>query len=325
MTPEPPAHLVDWRGEDWTPASGRPAAHPNARFTVAAGRSPSIAPEWEDPAGVPIDAFLFGGRRASVVPLVREAFDWEHAVFLGATMSSEQTAAAFGNVGELRFDPFAMLPFCGYNMADYFGHWLQIGRREGAVLPRVFLVNWFRKDAGGRFIWPGFGHNARVLEWIFRRCDGAAEAVESPIGLLPAAGELRVDGLDLGPEKVAALLTVDEEALRAELPQIAEHLARFGDDLPAEVREQFDQLRRGWVVARARRRAARSAPPGDRPSGRRRRSSSRSPRPAGRASGRSAAPARRGGRRPGPPRAGLPGAWRRPGARSAGRRRAAWP
>ena len=243
MTPEPPAHVLDWRGADWTPDAGRPAAHPNARFTVAASQSPSIAPEWEDPAGVPIDAFLLGGRRASVVPLVREAFDWEHAVFLGATMSSEQTAAASGNVGELRFDPFAMLPFCGYNMADYFGHWLQVGRREGAVLPRVFLVNWFRKDADGRFLWPGFGQNARVLEWIFRRCDQAAEAVESPIGLLPAEGELRVDGLDLAPEKVARLLAVDEDALRDELPQIADHLARFGDDLPAEVREQFERLR----------------------------------------------------------------------------------
>jgi phosphoenolpyruvate carboxykinase (GTP) len=243
MTPEPPAHLVDWRGEDWTPDSGRPAAHPNARFTVAAAQAPSIAPEWEDPAGVPIDAFLLGGRRASVVPLVREAFDWEHAVFMGATMSSEQTAAAFGKVGELRFDPFAMLPFCGYNMGDYFAHWLEVGRREGAVLPRVFYVNWFRKDADGRFIWPGFGENARVLEWIFRRCDGTAQAVPSPIGLVPAEGALRVDGLDLAPEQVAELVTVDEDALRGELPQIAEHLARFGDDLPAPVRAQFDLLR----------------------------------------------------------------------------------
>jgi phosphoenolpyruvate carboxykinase (GTP) len=232
------------RGEDWTPESGRPAAHPNARFTVAAARAPSIAPEWEDPAGVPIDAFLLGGRRASLVPLVREAFDWEHAVFMGATMSSEQTAAAFGRVGELRFDPFAMLPFCGYNMGDYFGHWLEIGRREGAVLPRVFYVNWFRKDAGGRFIWPGFGENARVLEWIFRRCDGTAQAVPSPIGLVPAEGALRTDGLDLSPEQVADLVTVDEDALRGELPQIAEHLDRFGDDLPAPVRAQFESLRK---------------------------------------------------------------------------------
>ena len=243
MTPEPPAHLTDWRGEDWTPAAGRPAAHPNARFTVAAAQSPSIAPEWEDPAGVPIDAILLGGRRASVVPLVREAFDWEHAVFLGATMSSEQTAAAFGQVGELRFDPFAMLPFCGYNMGDYFAHWLAIGRREGAVLPRVFQVNWFRKDPEGRFIWPGFGENARVLEWVFRRCEGTVGAVESPVGLLPGEGDLRVAGLDVAPERLAEILTVDEEALRGELPQIEEHLARFGPDLPAEVRARFEDLR----------------------------------------------------------------------------------
>jgi phosphoenolpyruvate carboxykinase (GTP) len=243
MTPEPPAHLVDWRGEDWTPAAEHPAAHPNARFTVPAAQAPSIAPEWQDPAGVPIDAFLLGGRRASVVPLVREAFDWEHAVFLGATMSSERTAAAFGNVGELRFDPFAMLPFCGYNMADYFGHWLAMGRREGAVLPRVFFVNWFRKDDDGSFIWPGFGENARVLEWIFRRCAGTAQAVASPIGLLPAPGELRVDGLDLAPERLAPLLTVDPDAVRGELPQIEEHLARFGDDLPGPVRAQLAQLK----------------------------------------------------------------------------------
>ena len=243
MTPEPPAHLTDWRGEDCTPAAGRPAAHPNARFTVAAAQSPSIAPEWEDPAGVPIDAILLGGRRASVVPLVREAFDWEHAVFLGATMSSEQTAAAFGQVGELRFDPFAMLPFCGYNMGDYFAHWLAIGRREGAVLPRVFQVNWFRKDPEGRFIWPGFGENARVLEWVFRRCEGTVGAVESPAGLLPGKGDLRVAGLDVAPERLAEILTVDEEALRGELPQIEEHLARFGPDLPAEVRARFEDLR----------------------------------------------------------------------------------
>jgi len=188
MTGEPPAHAIDWHGNEWTPESETPASHPNARFTTPAAQCPSIAPEWEDPAGVPIDAFLFGGRRATVIPLVSEAFDWEHAVFMGATMSSETTAAAAGEVGKLRFDPMAMLPFCGYNMAGYFAHWLKAGRRDGAKLPRVFYVNWFRKDADGKFLWPGYGENSRVLEWIFRRCDGEGEAVETAIGRLPTPG-----------------------------------------------------------------------------------------------------------------------------------------
>jgi len=243
LTEKSPAHLIDWHGDDWTPDSDAPAAHPNSRFTVPAAQMPTIAPEWEDPAGVPIDAFLFGGRRASVVPLVREAFDWEHGVFLGATMASEQTAAAFGTVGQLRFDPFAMLPFCGYDMADYFQHWLDIGKSEGAQPPRIFLVNWFRKDDEGRFVWPGFGENSRVLEWVFRRCEGEAEAVETPIGLLPSDGDIDLDGLDLSPEAVTALLAVDHEAVKGELPQIEKHLARFGDDLPAELRAQLDALK----------------------------------------------------------------------------------
>jgi phosphoenolpyruvate carboxykinase (GTP) len=244
MTPEPPAHAIDWHGNDWTPESDEPAAHPNARFTVAASQTPSIAAEWEAPAGVPIDAFLFGGRRASVVPLVREAFDWEHGVFLGATMSSEMTAAAFGTVGQLRFDPFAMLPFCGYNMADYFEHWLEIGRRgDAAKLPRIFYVNWFRKDADGKFIWPGFGENSRVLEWIFNRCNGEGETVATAIGLVPAVDGINTDGLDITSEAMEELLRVDEEALRGELPQVEDHLARFGDRLPDEVQAQLDALK----------------------------------------------------------------------------------
>ena len=242
MTPEAPEHLRDWRGDDWTPDADRPAAHPNARFTVPIAQCPSAAPEWTDPAGVPIDAFLFGGRRASVVPLVREAFDWEHAVFLGATMSSETTAAQAGDVGALRFDPFAMLPFGGYNMADYFAYWLRIGEREGVRLPRAFYVNWFRKDEDGRFLWPGFGENSRVLAWIFRRLEGAAEAVETPAGLVPAPGALDVEGLAISADDLEALTTVDEDGLRAELPQVREHLDRFGDRLPAPVRAQFEAL-----------------------------------------------------------------------------------
>ena len=254
LTPEPPAHLTDWHGEDWTPASARrpptptPASPPRPS---SARRSP---PEWEDPAGVPIDAFLFGGRRATVVPLVREAFDWEHGVFLGATMSSETTAAAAGQVGQLRFDPFAMLPFCGYNMAEYFGHWLDIGvRGDAAKLPRIFYVNWFRKDDDGKFLWPGFGENSRVLAWIFRRCDDEAEAVDTPIGRVPAPGALEVEGLALEPGGSRSCSAVDEEAVKAELPQVEEHLARFGDELPGPVRDQLEALKERRVVALYRR------------------------------------------------------------------------
>jgi phosphoenolpyruvate carboxykinase (GTP) len=244
MTEKPPEHAIDWRGEEWTPESGDPAAHPNARFTTPAGQCPSIAPEWEDPAGVPIDAFLFGGRRATVVPLVAEAFDWEHGVFLGATMSVETTAAAAGAVGALRFDPFAMLPFCGYNMADYFANWLQVGRRGDAdKLPRIFYVNWFRKGADGEFLWPGFGDNSRVLKWIFQRCDGEAEATETPIGLVPAPGALDTDGLEIAAGAMEELLAVDPALVRDQLPQVEEHLARFGDRLPDEIRAQFEALR----------------------------------------------------------------------------------
>ncbi len=243
MTREPPAHVTDWHGNDWTPDSGAPAAHPNARFTTPAGQDPAIAPEWEDPEGVAVDAMLFGGRRSTVIPLVTEAVDWEHGVFLGTTMSSETTAAQAGEVGKLRFDPFAMLPFCGYNMADYMKHWLAVGQREGAQLPKLFYVNWFRKDdAGQRFLWPGFGENSRVLEWVFRRCDGEGQTQETPLGLVPAEGDLDTDGLGIDPADLAEVLGVDPNALREQLPQVKEHLAVFGDELPQEIRAQMDAL-----------------------------------------------------------------------------------
>jgi phosphoenolpyruvate carboxykinase (GTP) len=242
MTDEPPQHAIDWHGNDWKPGPGEPAAHPNARFTTPAAQCPSIAPNWEDPKGVPMDAFLFGGRRATVVPLVTEAFDWEHGVFMGSIMGSEKTAAAAGTVGELRFDPFAMLPFCGYHMADYFRHWLESGRHQGARLPKLFMVNWFRKDDAGRFIWPGFGENSRVLAWIFRRCDGEADAVETPIGLVPAPGAIETDGLDLSAAGMEELLKVDREEWKVQLPQIQQHYASFGDALPAELHRQLEAL-----------------------------------------------------------------------------------
>jgi phosphoenolpyruvate carboxykinase (GTP) len=242
MTDEPPAHAIDWQGRDWTPGSDEPAAHPNARFTAPAAQCPSIAPEWEEPAGVPIDAFMFGGRRATVVPLVHEAFDWEHGVFLAATMGAETTAAAAGEVGNVRFDPMAMLPFCGYHMADYFRHWLDAGRREGARLPKIFVVNWFRKDADGEFLWPGFGENSRVLAWIAQRCDGEAKAEETPIGLVPTRDALDLRGLDLPPERLAELLKVDVGEWRKQLPQLHDHFAQFGDRLPSELRSQLEAL-----------------------------------------------------------------------------------
>jgi phosphoenolpyruvate carboxykinase (GTP) len=245
MTEDVPAHLTSWKRADWTPDAGEPSSHPNSRFCTPAGQCPIIAPEWEDPAGVPIDAFLFGGRRSTVVPLVTEARDWEHGTFLGATMSSETTAAAAGQVGKLRFDPMAMLPFCGYNMASYFAHWLKLGHREGAVLPRIFVVNWFRKDDEGHFIWPGFGENSRVLAWVFRRCEGTADGADTVLGTVPTADSLDTDGLDLDAAALEDLLTVDPDAFRQQLPQVREHLARFGDDLPAEIRAQFDQLEGG--------------------------------------------------------------------------------
>jgi phosphoenolpyruvate carboxykinase (GTP) len=244
LTEEPPAHLTDWKGRDWTPGCDEPAAHPNARFTTPADQCPIIAPEWDDPAGVPISAILFGGRRASTVPLVIESFDWDHGVFLGANVASEKTAAAEGTVGELRHDPFAMLPFCGYNMGDYFGHWLTLGAAapDPARLPRLYYVNWFRKDAAGRFVWPGFGENIRVLKWIVERLLGEAEAAETPIGLLPAAGSLDLDGLDISQADLDLLLTVDRQAWKLEADQIPEFFRGFGDHLPARLRELQQEL-----------------------------------------------------------------------------------
>ena len=243
MTDEAPDHLIDWHGNDWAPGSETPSSHPNARFACPADQDPAIAPEWQDPAGVPIDAFLFGGRRATVVPLVREAFDWKHGVFLGATMSSEMTAAAAGTVGQLRFDPMAMLPFCGYNVGDYFAHWLKLGEQADAdKLPKIFYVNWFRKGDDGHFMWPGFGENSRVLEWVFRRCNGDAEAVQTPIGLVPAAGSLNVDGLEIDAADLEALLTVDEAAVSAEIDQVRGHLDSVGDSLPGTLRDELAAL-----------------------------------------------------------------------------------
>ncbi|MEU7896692.1 phosphoenolpyruvate carboxykinase (GTP) [Nonomuraea sp. NPDC049152] len=240
LTDEPPAHLTDWKGRSWTPDSDEPAAHPNARFTTPASQAPTIAPEWQDPKGVPISAILFGGRRATAVPLVTESLSWQHGVFLGANVASEKTAAAEGKVGELRYDPFAMLPFCGYNMGDYFGHWLSIGRREGAKPPRIYYVNWFRKDESGRFIWPGFGENSRVLKWIVERLNGQAEAVPTPIGLLPK--ELDTEGLDLPEEDLRTLLTVDHEVWREEAALIPAHFEKFGDHLPKELWAEYEAL-----------------------------------------------------------------------------------
>jgi phosphoenolpyruvate carboxykinase (GTP) len=243
LTEEPPAHLTDWKGRDWTPSASEPAAHPNARFTTPADQCPIIAPEWDDPAGVPISAILFGGRRASVVPLVIESFDWDHGVFLGANVASEKTAAAEGTVGELRHDPFAMLPFCGYNMGDYFGYWLSVREKaEAEKLPRLFYVNWFRKDADGRFVWPGFGDNIRVLKWIVERVAGSAEATATPVGNVPAPGALDLSGLDLSQDDQDLLLTVDVPAWQREAEQMPEFFRGFGGHMPARLWELHEEL-----------------------------------------------------------------------------------
>ena len=242
---DPPAGLTDWRGQPWSPDLGTPAAHPNSRFTAPADQDPAIAPEWEDPAGVPIDAILFGGRRASVVPLVFQSRDWDHGVFLGSIMASETTAAATGAVGNLRRDPFAMLPFCGYNMADYFNHWLSFADRfDQAALPKIFYVNWFRKGADGRWLWPGYGENSRVLEWIFERTNGQGDAVETPIGYVPTPTALNLEGLNVSHEDMIELMTVHANEWRSELPSIHEHYAQFGDKIPARLHAQVDDLAR---------------------------------------------------------------------------------
>ncbi len=243
MSDDKPARATDWKGNMWTPETQSPAAHPNARFTAPASQCPCIAPEWEDPAGVPISAILFGGRRRTTVPLVTQAFDWEHGVFLGSTMASETTAAQAGAVGNLRFDPMAMLPFCGYNMADYFAHWLTIGKStDQANLPKIFFVNWFRRDEDGRFLWPGFGENSRVLKWVFERVAGSADAEKTPIGYLPRESDLDTTGLEIAPEDLHELLSVDADGWKQAVPQIRDHFATFGDRLPAQLSLALDEL-----------------------------------------------------------------------------------
>ncbi len=250
---EPPAHLIDWKGNDWTPESGTPAAHPNARFTAPASQCPSIAPEWEDPKGVPISAILFGGRRATNVPLVTESLDWQHGVFLGSIMSSEKTAAAAGTVGEVRFDPFAMLPFMGYNVGDYIGHWLEIGKssveRNGddSKLPKLFWVNWFRKDEDGKFLWPGFGDNSRVLKWVVERVNGGGEATETAIGHVPTVDGIDRSGLDIDDETMAKILDVDNEAWRGEVALVEGHFDFIGERLPQEMRDELSALEKRLV------------------------------------------------------------------------------
>src|SRR5665811_1820246 len=237
-----PEHTVDWMRRSWTPSSGRPAAHPNARFTAPAAQCPVIAKEWEDPKGVPIDAILFGGRRAYVVPLVTEAENWQQGTFLGSIMASEKTAAASGVKGDIRRDPMAMLPFCGYHMGDYFAHWLKMGETGGDKMPKIFYVNWFRKSPEGKFLWPGFAENSRVLKWIFERCNGTADAIDTPIGKVPAEGALDTKGLDVDAADLKELMRVDTEGWKSEIPSIKEHYATFGDKLPKGLKDELADL-----------------------------------------------------------------------------------
>jgi len=243
MSNEPPARATDWKGNVWNPEVETPAAHPNARFTAPASQCPCIAPEWQDPSGVPISAILFGGRRRTTVPLVTESFDWDHGVFLGSIMASETTAAAGGAVGNLRFDPMAMLPFCGYNMADYFGHWLKVGAAtKSENLPKIFFVNWFRRDEDGRFMWPGYGENSRVLKWIFDRVDGNANATKTAIGYLPSPADIDITGLNVTDADMNALLSIDSEGWKSALPQMRDHYAQFGAKLPAPLNTALNEL-----------------------------------------------------------------------------------
>jgi len=243
MTKEKPEKLTDWKGQPWTPGSARDAAHPNARFTAPAGQCPVIDPAWEDPKGVPVSAFLFGGRRATVIPLVYEAFSWQHGTFMGSVASSEKTAAAAGTVGDLRRDPFAMLPFCGYHMGDYFKHWLDMGKKtDGKNLPRIFYVNWFRKTSDGKWLWPGYGENSRVLKWIYERIEGTGKAVETPIGYVPAPGAIDLSGLNVSDQEMAELLRVDVNAWLQEVESIKKHYSQFGDRLPQGLRDELNAL-----------------------------------------------------------------------------------
>ena len=241
MDGEAPAHGIDWKGNEWTPDMGTKGAHPNSRFTAPAKQCPCISPEWESPEGVPISAIVFGGRRAKTAPLVYESFDWNHGVFVGATMASETTAAASGAVGVVRRDPMAMIPFCGYNMADYFAHWLEMGKKIPNP-PKIFNVNWFRLDENGKFMWPGFGDNMRVLNWILDRCEGKAEATETAIGYLPKPSDLNLEGLDIDDAQLAELLSVDKEIWKEEVKGQREFFAQFGDRLPAEIKNQLEAL-----------------------------------------------------------------------------------
>ncbi|MBL7031760.1 MAG: phosphoenolpyruvate carboxykinase (GTP) [Nitrospira sp.] len=238
-----PAHAIDWKGKDWTPESGTDAAHPNARFTAPASQCPVICEDWEKPEGVPIDIFIFGGRRTTTVPLVSEAFNWDHGVFLGATAGSETTAANIGSVGNLRRDPFAMTPFCGYNMGDYFQHWLDMGDKLGDKAPRCFYVNWFRKSEDGKFLWPGFSDNSRVLKWMCERVDGRVGGTETPIGILPNDGDLDTSGLKVSAEDMAEIMRIDTDAWKAEIPDIEQHFAKFGGRLPERLKTQLEEFR----------------------------------------------------------------------------------